>query len=90
MSIFGKTPNFDFMGKRRLAEVLSAVMIIVSLGSIFVRGMNFGIDFTGGVLLEVDREQPGWGQHDGLAAGVERGRGGAVALEHDIDRDVAA
>ena len=41
------------MGRRRLAEILSATLIIISLGSIFVRGMNFGIDFTGGVLLEV-------------------------------------
>jgi len=56
MSIFGKTPNFDFMGKRRLAEVLSATLIVISLGSIFIRGMNFGIDFTGGVLLEVAYE----------------------------------
>jgi len=53
MSVFNQAPNFDFMGKRRLAEILSAVLIVASLGSIFTRGLNFGIDFTGGVLLEV-------------------------------------
>ena len=53
MSVFNRTPNFDFMGKRRLAEIVSATLIIVSLVSIFTKGMNFGIDFTGGVLLEV-------------------------------------
>lgn len=54
MSIFGQAPNFDFMGKRRLAEILSGLLIIGSFVSIFVQGLNFGIDFTGGVLLEVE------------------------------------
>ena len=51
--IFGKQPNFDFMGRRRLAEVLSGLLIAVSLISVFTKSLNFGIDFTGGVLLEV-------------------------------------
>jgi preprotein translocase subunit SecF len=54
MSIFSQTPNFDFMGKRRLAEILSGLLIIGSFVSIFAQGLNFGIDFTGGVLLEVE------------------------------------
>jgi preprotein translocase subunit SecF len=40
------------MGKRRAAFILSAVLILVSLGSLLVRGLNFGIEFTGGIVIE--------------------------------------
>lgn len=57
MQIFKKAPNFDFMGKRRLAIVFSLLMIAISIGSLAVRGLNFGLDFTGGTLIEVGYEQ---------------------------------
>ncbi|PYG00757.1 protein translocase subunit secF [Thioalkalivibrio sp. ALE21] len=45
--------NIDFLGKRRITLVISAVLIILSLVMLATRGINFGIDFTGGTLVEV-------------------------------------
>ena len=45
--------NFDFMGLRKAALVLSAVLLVVSVGSLITRNLNLGIDFTGGSVIEV-------------------------------------
>lgn len=52
MEFFSKKTTIDFMGKRKLAILLSLALILISLGSLAVRGLNFGIDFTGGTLIE--------------------------------------
>jgi preprotein translocase SecF subunit len=49
---------FDFMSKRKIAMVLSGAALLIALGAIGVRGLNFGIDFTGGTLVEVGYEEP--------------------------------
>ena len=53
MKIFNKTPTFDFMAKRKLALTFSLILIIASLTSLAMKGLNFGLDFTGGTLIEV-------------------------------------
>jgi preprotein translocase subunit SecF len=45
--------RIDFMGKRTLALILSLALIVISIGSLFVNGLNLGIDFTGGTSIEV-------------------------------------
>ncbi len=45
--------KIDFLGKRKLALTLSAILMIISLASIVMQGLVFGIDFTGGTLVEV-------------------------------------
>ena len=45
--------RIDFMGRRNLAFVVSAVMLIVSIGAVLFQQLNLGLDFTGGTLVEV-------------------------------------
>ncbi len=56
MEFFSKKTKFDFLGKRKPAFLLSALLMVGSLILLIpgVRGLNFGIDFTGGVLLEMN------------------------------------
>lgn len=53
MNILGKT-KFDFMGQRKMALIFSVSLIIISIGSLLTRGLNFGLDFTGGTSVVVD------------------------------------
>ena len=48
--------EIDFFGRRRLAAIISVALVVISLGSLATRQLNLGIDFTGGVLLEVGYE----------------------------------
>jgi preprotein translocase subunit SecF len=52
MEFFHKKTNFPFMATRKVWYTLSAILMIVSFASFFVRGLNFAIDFTGGISVE--------------------------------------
>jgi preprotein translocase subunit SecF len=66
MEFFHKKTSYPFMATRKRWYTVSAVLILVSLGSLAVRGLNFGIDFTGGVVMEFAFPQ---------AASIEKVRG---------------
>lgn len=53
MQIMKETTHFDFMGKRKIAAVFSILLILASLASLFKQGLNLGIDFTGGTIIEL-------------------------------------
>lgn len=53
MEFFKTTPTIDFMAKRRFTYVVSGILIIGAFVLLAVRGLNLGIDFTGGVVIEV-------------------------------------
>ena len=56
MKIFNwvtKDTNFDFMKTTKAAFIISSLMVLLSCVCIAVKGFNYGIDFSGGILLEV-------------------------------------
>ena len=53
-----RSPNYNFIGRRRWAYVLSAIVMVVGLGSLAVRGLRYDIDFTGRPLVQMRFEQP--------------------------------
>ncbi|MGE0482766.1 MAG: protein translocase subunit SecF [Gammaproteobacteria bacterium] len=48
-----KELDIDFMGKTRFAVIFTVVLSLASLGALVAKGLNFGIDFTGGTLVEL-------------------------------------
>ncbi|WP_373083546.1 protein translocase subunit SecF [Zhongshania sp.] len=52
------TKIIDFMGLRKLATMLSVSLVVISIGLLAFKGLNFGLDFTGGTLIEVIYEEP--------------------------------
>ncbi len=60
MRLFKEKTHINFLGqsRRKIALTISVLVVIVSLISLGVRGLVFGIDFTGGILLEVGYAAP--------------------------------
>lgn len=50
--------NIDFLGMRKTAYILSATVIIIGMGSLAIRGLNFGVDFSGGRTYVIRFDQP--------------------------------
>jgi SecD/SecF fusion protein len=54
-----KNPNYDFIGKRKWAYILSAVFTLIGLGALaYHGGLRYDLDFTGGTLIQVQFEKP--------------------------------
>ncbi len=53
MQLLRKETSFNFMKKCRLTAILSSLMMLISIASLGIQGLNFGIDFTGGTMIEV-------------------------------------
>jgi len=70
MEFFHKATNFPFMATRKLWYGLSIVMMLVSFGSFYTKGLNLAIDFTGGVSIEASFPQAA--NLDAVRAGLEK------------------
>lgn len=58
MQFLKNVPSIRFMQRRRMWYVLSVAMIAASIAVILFRGLNFTVDFTGGVVLEIGFDRP--------------------------------
>jgi preprotein translocase subunit SecF len=56
MQLF-KSPNFDFIGRRKWAYLLSGLVILIALVSLATQGLRYDVDFTGGTLVQVRFDQ---------------------------------
>ncbi|WP_428309606.1 protein translocase subunit SecF [Hydrocarboniphaga sp.] len=57
MKFFDRVPNIDFMAQRKTGLWVSSALTVAVILLLAFRGLNFGIDFTGGVLVEVTYPQ---------------------------------
>ena len=51
-------PAINFMGVRNIAFAITIILTVASLGSLVFKGLNFGLDFTGGTLIELNYAKP--------------------------------
>lgn len=58
MQLLNQKLKIDFMAGRKLAMIFSILLVLTSLGSLATRGLELGIDFTGGTLIEVGYPVP--------------------------------
>ncbi|MCU0237107.1 MAG: protein translocase subunit SecF [Acidobacteria bacterium] len=58
IKLFKEEPNFKFINKRYIAFALSGLIILAGLAVFLTRGFNWGIDFSGGTLIEVGFQKP--------------------------------
>lgn len=53
MDLIKPDTRIDFVGKMKKAAILSAVLILISIGSIAIKGPNWGVEFTGGTEIQI-------------------------------------
>ena len=77
----------NFMGQRKLAMAFSLILLAVSIGSLATKQLNWGLDFTGGTLVEVHYSESADLNAIRSTLG-STGYGGAIVVSFGTDRDV--
>ena len=77
----------NFMGLGKIAGIVSLALVIISIGSLSLKGLNFGLDFTGGTQIEVGYDQAP-DLNEVRATLEQAGFDNAVVVNFGSDRDV--
>jgi preprotein translocase SecF subunit len=86
MRLFGKT-NIDFMGQRKTFYIISAIILLIGMGSLAIKGVEYGIDFLGGTELIVKFDQAA--KIGDIRSAMDRiGLGRAEIKTFGSDRDI--
>jgi preprotein translocase subunit SecF len=75
MEIFNPNANIQFLRWRNVSIAISVFLVVASIALIATRGLNYALDFTGGVLVEASYDQP-------VAIDQVRGALEAAGIEH--------
>ncbi len=57
MEFFKTTKIYDFMSKSKIFIAISAILLLLSYGLLFTKGLNFGIDFAGGTIVQLKYDE---------------------------------
>ncbi len=71
MELFNPNSNVDFLRWRKVSIAISLALVVIAIALVATRGLNYALDFTGGVLVEVGYEQPA--EIDQVRAALEAG-----------------
>ena len=80
MRLLPRKLKIDFMGRSRHAMVLSGILLALSIGSLLYQGLNLGVDFEGGTLIEVG--YPGPAELDEIRAQLEASGFDRAVVQH--------
>lgn len=58
MEFFKYTKTFNFMGKSKIAMIFSIVVVLASYALLMTKGLNYGVDFAGGTIVQVKYDKP--------------------------------
>ena len=87
MEVFKRETRVDFIGKRRISMTVSMLLNLATLAALVIFGLNFGLDFTGGTLVELNYTQPA-DVTEVRKALVDKGFGDAVVQRFGTARDL--
>jgi len=58
MEFFKYTKTFNFMGRSKLAMIISIALVLASYALLATKGLNYGVDFAGGTIVQVKYDNP--------------------------------